>query len=387
MRLSARAEGVALSITLALDARAKELAASGRDVVNMAVGEPDAPAPAVARAAAVARVESCDVRYTPAAGTPSLRRALAAHVTETRGRHHGPEQIVVCHSGKHALSGACTALFDPGDELLIPQPSWVSYVEIARVTGLVPVPTAGRPDCGPDLEALAAACTPRTRGVLINSPCNPSGYVWSRGELATLVELAERHDLWIVSDEIYRRLVYGERPFVSPVELGDAAAARTVIVDGASKTYAMTGYRIGFAAGPAAAIAGIARVHSQMTGSPNTVSQAAYEAVLAPEPPEVAHMVETYARRRTLLLDGLEALGLRTPVPHGAFYAFPDVSEHLGGAADSGEFCARLLEEQGLVLVPGAAFGAPAHVRLSYALDDERIRVALERLATFIGRA
>ena len=377
---------MALSITLALDARAKELAASGRDVVNMAVGEPDAPAPAAAREAAVARIEGLDVRYTPAAGMPSLRRALAAHLTATRGRTYEPDQVVVCHSGKHALSGACTALFDPGDELLVPQPSWVSYVEIARVTGLVPVATPGRADCGPDLDALAAACTPRTRGILFNSPCNPSGYVWTRDELEALVELATSRDLWIISDEIYRRLVYGERPFVSPVELSEAAADRTLIVDGASKAYAMTGYRIGFAAGPASAIAGIARVHSQMTGSPNTVSQAAYEAVLGEEPPEVDQMVATYAKRRTLLLDGLERLGLRTPVPHGAFYAFPDVSEHLDGAADSGEFCARLLEEQGLVLVPGAAFGAPSHVRLSYALDEERIGVALERLGRFIGR-
>lgn len=385
MRLSARAQGVALSITLALDARAKELAASGRDVVNMAVGEPDAPAPAAAREAAIRRIEGGDVRYTPAAGTASLRAALARHLGATRGRAFDPAQVVVCHSGKHALSGACTALFDPGDELLVPQPSWVSYVEIARVAGLVPVAVAGRADCGPDLDALADAVGPRTRGVLINSPCNPSGYVWSRDELEALVALAVERDLWIVSDEIYRRLVYGDRPFTSPVELGDGAAERTVIVDGASKTYAMTGYRIGFAAGPAAAALGIARVHSQMTGSPNTVSQAAYEAVLDEEPPEVATMVATYARRRALLCEGLERLGLPTPTPHGAFYAFPDVAAHLDGETDSGAFCARLLETEGVVLVPGAAFGAPRHVRLSYALDDERIAAALERLGRFLG--
>ncbi|MEO0649936.1 MAG: aminotransferase class I/II-fold pyridoxal phosphate-dependent enzyme, partial [Planctomycetota bacterium] len=326
MQLSSRARGVALSVTLALDARAKELAAAGRDVINMAVGEPDFPAPAAARAAAVAKVESQDVRYTPAAGTPALRATIAAHLSATRGVPFEAAETVVCHSGKHALSGTLAALLDPGDDLLIPTPAWVSYVEIAKVVGARPVEVAGRDDCGPDLDALEAAVTPRTRAVLINTPCNPSGYVWSREELERLVALAEAHDLWIVSDEIYRRLTYGERPCVSPASLGDAGRRRTVIVDGASKTFAMTGYRIGFAAGPAELAAGVARLHSQLTGSPNAVSQAAYAAVLESEPPEVTEMVERYRQRRDLLIAGLRGLGLDLPTPQGAFYAFPDVA-------------------------------------------------------------
>ncbi|MHC4262449.1 MAG: pyridoxal phosphate-dependent aminotransferase [Planctomycetota bacterium] len=384
MQISERAQGVALSITLALDARAKELAAGGRDVINMAVGEPDFPAPAAARAAAVAKVESQDVRYTPAAGAPDLRTAIATHLTTTRGLAFEATQTVVCHSGKHALSGALAALGDPGCEVLIPTPGWVSYVEIAKVVGQVPVEIPGRADCGPDLDALEAAVTPRSRIVLINSPCNPSGYVWSRAELERLLDIAERHGLWIVSDEIYRRLVYGEREFVSPVSLGPRGARHTVIVDGASKTFAMTGYRIGFAAGPPEVAAAIGRLHSQLTGSPNAVSQAAYRAVLENEPPEVEAMVERYRSRRDLLVGGLRDLGFELPTPHGAFYAFPDVGARLDGANDSTGFCERLLEEQGVVLVPGVAFGAPRHVRFSYAIDEGRIREALARLGRFL---
>ncbi len=385
MKVTARARGIALSVTLALDARAKARLAAGHDLVNMAVGEPDFPAPEAVRRAAMAKVDGGDVRYTAAAGTPELRGALAEHLTATRGGAWQPADVVVCHSAKHALSGACLALVESGDEVLVPLPAWVSYDEIVRLAGGVPVGVPPRSDLGPDLEALAAAITPRTRGILLNSPCNPSGYVWTREELAGLLELAERHDLWIVTDEIYRRLTYGERPFVSPLELGDVARRRCVIVDGASKAFAMTGYRIGFAAGPRDAIDAIARLHSQLTGSPNAVSQAAYLAALEHEPPEVETMRRTYERRRELLLGGLERLGLPVPAAQGAFYAFPDAAPFLGAAEDSNGFCEALLEEQDLVLVPGTAFGAPTHVRLSYALEESRIREALVRLERFLS--
>lgn len=384
MKISVRARGIELSVTLALDARAKALMAAGRDLVNMAVGEPDFPAPPEVRRAAVERVESGDVRYTAAAGTPELRAALARHLEATRGGRWTANQVVVCHSAKHALSGAILALFQEGDEVLVPLPAWVSYDEILRIAGARPVHVPGRADLGPDMAAIAAAITPRTRGILLNSPCNPTGYVWSKGELAALVELAEAKDLVILSDEIYRRLVYGERPFVSPLEVSPAAQPRTVIIDGASKAFAMTGYRIGFAAGPEPVIDAIARLHSQLTGSPNAISQAAYLAALQQEPPQVEGMRLTYQRRRDVLVEGLRRLGLPTPAAQGAFYAFPNVSAHLRGAQDSGPFCEHLLEQQGVVLVPGSAFGAPHHVRLSYALGEDRLQEALVRLARFL---
>lgn len=383
MQLSPRSRRLAPSATLALDARAKEIAARGTDVVNMAVGEPDFPAPAAVRAAAVAKVQSGDVRYTPAAGTLSLRQAIAAHVGESRGVRLEAAEVSVCHSAKHALMAALLATVGEGDEVLIPLPAWGSYFEEVVLAGgrsvLVP-PAAG---CRPDLDALAAAVTPRSRMVMINSPCNPTGYVWTRSEIERLCELAVRHDLWILSDEIYRRLVY-ERAFTSPLSLGAEARARTIVVDGASKAFAMTGYRIGYVCAPSAVARAVTDLNSQMTGSPNAVSQAAFEAALRVEPPEVAAMVTAFAERRRTLLAGLEALGLESPEPGGAFYVFPDVRAWLDERGCAG-FCEDLLEEQAVALVPGTVFGVEGHVRFSYATAPERIQEALRRLGVFLA--
>ena len=387
MRLSKRAQGISLSVTLALDARAKALAATGADVVNMSVGEPDFEAPAAAREAAARRALEGPVRYTAAAGMPELRRAVAGWLGRTRGVEFAPEQTVICHSTKHALSGAVLAVVDPGDEVLLLDPAWVSYVEIVRVAGGEPVAVAPRTDLGPDFAALRARITPRTRAVLVNSPSNPSGYVWTHAEVRELAALAREHDLWILSDEIYQRLIYEGEPPLSPAACGEDARERTIVLDGASKAYAMTGYRIGFAAGPRAVIDSIVALHSQLTGAANTISQTAFLAVLdAPggEPPEVARMVAEFDRRRRVLLEGLAALGLNTPHPRGAFYAFPDVSPWLDGRGSVG-FCEDLLEQQRLALVPGAAFGLDHHVRLSYATSLDKIQEALRRLGAFLG--
>jgi aspartate aminotransferase len=387
MRLSRRANGISLSITLALDARAKALAATGADVVNMSVGEPDFEAPAVAREAAAARARSGPVRYTPAAGTSELRRALARYLQTTRKTSYAPEDIVVCHSTKHALSGAVLALVDPGDEVLLFQPAWVSYVEIVRVAGGVAVGVDPRPDLGPDFAAIRAAITPRTRAVLLNSPCNPSGYVWTLAEVRRLVALAAEHDLAILSDEIYQRLIYEGEPHLSPASVGPEGRERTIVLDGASKSLAMTGYRIGFAAGPRPVIDAIIAMHSQLTGAPNTVSQVAYCAALETpggEPPEVQSMVAEFDKRRRFVLAGLSELGLATPYPRGAFYAFPDVGDWMDERGSVG-FCEDLLEAKQLALVPGAAFGLDRHVRLSYATSLEVIREALARLGAFLS--
>jgi aspartate aminotransferase len=387
MELSKRAAGVPLSVTLALDARAKELAASGRDVINMSVGEPDFDAPEAARQAAARRALEGPVRYTPAAGSAELRSAIAKDLTETRGVPFEPAQVTVCHSTKHALSGAVLTLVDPGDEVLLLLPAWVSYFEIVKLAGGVPVAVPARPDCGPDLDAIRAAITPRTKVVLVNSPSNPTGYVWSAEEMEGLAELCVERGLWIVSDEIYRRLVYEGPPNPTPVRvgaLGDRARDHTVVLDGASKAYAMTGYRIGYAAGPQPVAAGIARVHSHLTGCPNAISQEAFRAALDSEPPEFAAMVGEFSTRRDFLLSELEDIGLPAPTPRGAFYAFPNAEAYLDERGAEG-FCEDLLEQHGLALVPGSAFGDDRHVRLSYALSLERIREATERLRTFLS--
>ncbi|MDF1798402.1 MAG: pyridoxal phosphate-dependent aminotransferase [Planctomycetota bacterium] len=386
MRISRRASDLATSSTLALDGRVKALIAGGADVVNMAVGEPNFPAPAAAAAAAIAKIESGHVRYTPAAGTPELRRALAEHLTATREHPFAPEHVVVCHSGKHALSGALLCLVEPGDDVLVPLPAWVSYVELIRLAGGRPVEIAPIGGARPDLAAIRAAITPATRGILLNTPNNPSGYVWTRDEVRELSALAIEHDLWILSDEIYRRLIFDDTTFTSPLAFAaelPGLAERVVIIDGASKSFAMTGYRIGFAAGPPDLIAAITRLHSQTTGSPNAVSMAAYEAVLREEPPEVEAMRAEYAARRALLLAGLTELGLEYVRPDGAFYAFPDVRPYCDERGAAG-FCEDLLDEVGLALVPGDAFCLEGYVRLSYALSMERVEEALVRLGRFL---
>lgn len=385
MRPSRKVSALAFSTTLALDARAKEFAAAGRDVINMSVGEPDFPAPQAVREAASQKALGGDVRYTPAEGTLSLRKAIAARLAQTRGIATTEQEIAVCHSAKHALSGACLSLIEPGDEVLLLLPAWVSYDEIVLFAGGQPVPVPSRPDCGPDLAAIARAITKKTRGIVLNSPCNPSGYVLTQAEVRAIGALAEQHDLWIVSDEIYRRLVYEGEPDFSPAQVSEAVRARTVIVDGASKTFAMTGYRIGYAAAPAPIAAAIARLHSQLTGCPNAISQAAFEVALRKEPAEVSAMVAEFDRRRRVLVEGLGKIGLEVPWPRGAFYAFPDVSPWIDERGSAG-FCDDLLEQQSLAVVPGSAFGVDDHVRLSYATSIENIVRALERLEAFLSK-
>ncbi|MCE9593303.1 MAG: pyridoxal phosphate-dependent aminotransferase [Planctomycetes bacterium] len=369
---------------MALDARAKALMAEGRDVINMSVGEPDFPAPAVVQDAACALIRSGNVRYTAAAGTLQLRGAIAKYLTDTRGAPYETKHVTVCHSTKHALSGAVLATVQEGDEVLLFLPAWVSYVEMVKLAGGVPVSVPSRADLGPDFDAIRRAIGPKTRVMLLNSPSNPTGYTWTRKEVEELAAIAVKHDLVILSDEIYRRLIYEGEPDFSPASVSAEARARTVILDGASKSYAMTGYRIGFVAGPPEIASAVERLHSHLTGAPNSVSQAGYLAALQTEPPEVAKMKAEFDARRHVLIPELLRMGLATPFPRGAFYAFADVSPYLDARGSAG-FCEDLLEKGNLALVPGSAFGVDSHVRLSYALGVDRIRAACTRLGAFVA--
>jgi aspartate aminotransferase len=381
--MNQRVEQIPLSLTLALDARAKQLAADGRDIVNMTAGEPDFDSPEVVRAAAKAAIDGGRVRYTPAAGRLEVRQTIADYLTRTRKVPFSADQITVCHSGKHALSGSLLTLISEGDEVLLLQPAWVSYVEQIRFAGGVPVGIAPRENMGPDFVAMAAGITPQTRGIMINCPNNPSGYVSNAEELGRLTQFAKQHDLWILSDEIYGRLTYEQEPYGSPVQHGEDARSRTVIVDGASKTFAMTGYRIGFVAAPQPIAHAVERLHSQLTGAPNAISQDAFEAALREEPPEVEMMRKVFLQRRNHVLRRLEEMGLRTPHPGGAFYVFPDIRSHWPDD-NCDAFCEALLEQEGLAIVPGSAFGVRGHVRLSYAASRETIDAGLDRLQRFL---
>ncbi|MEM6673884.1 MAG: pyridoxal phosphate-dependent aminotransferase [Planctomycetota bacterium] len=386
MHLSQRVSGLSGSVTLALAATARRMADSGRDVVNMAVGEPDFSAPRRAREAAKAAIDSGLVKYTPAAGLASLRSEIAATLRRERSIEFEPENVVVCHSAKHALSHALLALVDPGDDVLLPVPVWGSYDEQVRIAGGQPVhvpPLEGRA-CAPDLEAIRAAIGPRTRGIMVNSPSNPSGYVWTEDEIRGLCEICLERDLWLISDEIYARLVFDDARHVSPAAHSHEMRDRTIVVDGASKVFAMTGYRIGFLAAANPLARKVADLQSQVSGCPNYVSQRAYEACLAEDPEEVAEMIATFDRRRRIVVDGLAAIGCKGPEPRGAFYAFPDLGDHFDERGCDG-FCADLLEEEALAVVPGSTFGASRHVRLSYALAEDRVEEALTRLERFLG--
>ncbi len=385
MHLSQRIGRIEPSITLALDARAKALRAAGRDVVNMAVGEPDFAAPQVARRAAIELIESGDVKYTPAAGMPSLRDAIASHLERTRGGSWSRAEVTVCHSAKTALSSTLGCLVEDGDEVLVPLPAWASYFDQVRLTGANPVLVPSHRDAQgfhPDLEGLRAALTPKTRGLMINTPNNPSGSVWSREEVDGIAEFALEHGLWVLSDEIYGELIYDGGTLASPSSHPDARRC-TLVVDGASKAFAMTGYRMGYVAGPEELTSAVATMQSQANGSPNKVGQVAWEAALRDVPGELEEVRARFVARRDHILAGLEALGLETPRPRGAFYAFPNVARFLDERGSVG-FCEDLLESQLLTLVPGVAFGLDDHVRLSYATDMASIDAALERLGAFL---
>jgi aspartate aminotransferase len=349
----------------------------------MTAGEPDFDSPECARIAAKRLIDEGEVRYTAAAGRADLREAIASHLTRSRGVAFEASGITVCHSAKHALAGVLISLVHPGDEVLLLRPAWVSYDAQVRFAGGRPVTVAPRSDMGPDFDALEAAVGAGTRGLILNSPNNPSGFVATAAELTRLVEFAEAHNLWILSDEIYSRLVYAGEPFASPVQCGEAGRARTVIIDGASKCFAMTGYRIGYVATEKRLAATVGRLHSQLTGAPNSVSQAALLAALSEDPPEVAAMQEELDNRRRLVLTKLAAMGLETSIPRGAFYVFPSILK-VQPNGDSEAFCERLLEEQGLAAVPGSAFGLDGHIRLSYATSLEKIDAGLDLLAAHI---
>ncbi|WP_027459459.1 pyridoxal phosphate-dependent aminotransferase [Deinococcus murrayi] len=376
--LSARARGLKPSATVAVTSRALELRRAGADVLSLSVGEPDFETPPHVRAAGIAAIEAGHTRYTPVSGLPELREAVSAKFARENGLEYPPDAVTVTSGGKQALFNALFALLDPGDEVLIPAPSWVSYPEMVALMGAVPVAVPTRAEAGfvLDPEDLAARVTPRTRLVVLNSPGNPTGAVYPAPVLEAVADLARRRGLWLLSDEIYEHLVY-EAEHVSPARF---APERTLTVNGASKAYAMTGWRIGYAGGPREWIAAMNALQSQSTTGACTVSQHAALAALTEHAATARFVAEAraaYRERRDVLVAGLNALGLTTPTPQGAFYVLPDITRlH----PDELEASRLLLERGGVAVVPGTDFGAPGRVRLSYAVGPGTLREALRRI-------
>jgi aspartate aminotransferase len=390
--LADRMKTLAPSPTLAMQARAKALRAQGIDVISFGAGEPDFDTPRHIKDAAIRALEKGQTKYTEVGGIPELRAAVCQKLKRDNSLDYTPDEVTVSCGAKHTLYNIVMALVNPGDEVLIPSPYWVSYPEQVRLLGGVPVAVPTPEATGFDLDpaALRRAVTPRTRMIILDSPGNPTGAVFSPAALAEVARLAVERDLWVVSDECYEALTYEGR-HVSIASLGPEIKARTIVVNTCSKAYAMTGWRIGYAAGPEAVIKAMTDVQSQVTSNPTSIAQwAAVEALAGPQD-EVAKMVGEFDRRRRVVVDGLNAIpGVRCAMPKGAFYAFPNVSGLFGrrwkggvlrGSAD---VCAFLLEEARIATVAGVDFGSDTHIRLSYATGLETIQEGLRRMAAAV---
>ena len=358
MAISRRTASVQPSVTLAISAKAKQMKAEGRNVISLSAGEPDFDTPEHIKEAAVRALKDGFTKYTPATGTPELKEAVCEKFFRDNGLEYKPSQVIVNCGAKHSIYLAIQALVEEGDEVVVPVPYWVSYPEQVKLAGGRPV--FARPDGELKLtpESLKEALSPRTKAVILNSPCNPSGVVYTEEELGALGKVLADAGVWVISDEIYEKLVYDGQKHLSVASVVPELKERTIVANGVSKAYAMTGWRIGYAAGPEEVISAMGKVQSQETSNPNSIAQAAALAALRGPQDCVNEMVGAFDERRRYVVGRLKAMpGVSCPVPQGAFYVFPDVSE-LG--KDSVELCNWMLEELEVACVPGAGFGMEA---------------------------
>ena len=390
LQTNARAGMLSVSPTLAISARASELRAQGQAVLNFSAGEPDFRPPPAVTAAVTAYLASHPIQYTAVAGTPALRDAAAAELSAYHGRPVARAEVLVSCGAKHSLSNLFMVTLAPGDEVVIPAPYWVSYIDMVKLGDGVPVIVDTTRAHGWRLQPadLEAVLTPRTRFVIIGNPTNPTGAGYSAAELRALAEVmvARAPQCWLLIDDIYRRLVYGDFVHASAFKALSGVTDQIVIIDGVSKSYAMTGYRIGFMLAPAPVIAAASKLQGHMTSNAATPSQvAALAALTDPSTDAVIHeMHAAFTRRREFMLAGLAELpGVDTFPPDGAFYLYADISRHLGAGtqfADDLALATWLLEQKLVATVPGTAFGTPGYLRISYATDDDSLRAGLTRI-------
>ena len=393
LSLAERSKLIAPSATLAMAAEAKRLKAEGIDVLDFALGEPDFKTPENIQEAAIRAIRSGQTHYTPPAGIPELRQAIADHYSKKMGLPSQAGQVVVSNGAKHSLHNALMAVTGPGDEVIIPAPYWVSYADLVKLTGATPVIVSTTEATGFKItpDAFRAAVTPRTKILMLNSPSNPTGVVYSRAELEALADAGLKTDAGVISDEIYEQLTYDGAEPTCFATLRPGLAERTITISGVSKTYAMTGWRIGWAVATPAVSKFMGDLQSQETGNPCSVSQwAALEAVAGPQD-SVAAMQAHFTKRRTYVLERIEALPDVTCVPPGgAFYAFMNVSNYfgrtLGGRVinDSTAFCLTALAHAHVALVMGSAFGADGYARLSFATDLKTLERGFDAIEVFL---
>ncbi|MBX3302093.1 MAG: pyridoxal phosphate-dependent aminotransferase [Nitrospira sp.] len=395
MKLAARVSRIAPSPTLAMAAKAKAMAAQGLDIIDFSAGEPDFDTPEPVKAAAEEAIRAGFTKYTPSSGIDELRGAITDKLQTELGVCYQKSQILVSCGAKHSLYNLAEALLEAGDEIIIPIPYWVSYSDQALLNDATPVllQTTEEQAYAVDAAALERLITPRTKAIIVNSPCNPTGATYDRATLEEIASVAVRHDLLVISDEIYEKVLYDGAAHVSIASLGPEIAARTVIINGVSKAYAMTGWRIGYAAGPQALITAMANIQSQSTSNPCSIAQKAAVAALRLGEPFTVNMVEEFSRRRTTIVNGLNRIsGISCQMPRGAFYAFPNIKGVLGKQGPSGmlktpnDMAQYLLDEARIAVVPGEPFGSKEHLRLSYATSMTSITRGLERLEQACAR-
>lgn len=391
-----RLNGLPAPATIEMARRARALRAEGRDVISLALGEPDFPTPpAVVQAAHQAALDG-QTRYPPVDGTPALKAAIARKFLRDNALEYAADEIMVSNGGKQVIFNAFMATLDPGDEVVVPAPYWVSYPLIARMFGATPVFVTCREEDGFRLraDALAAALTPRTRWVVLNFPNNPTGAVCQQDDLEAIAKvLRDYPDVWILSDEIYEHLVFDGVRAASIAAVAPDLKARTITLNGVSKAYAMTGWRVGFAGGPADLLTAMRGVQGNATSGVCSIAQAAAVAALDGPTDLVREMAAVYSRRRTLVVEALRAVpGLTCAMPEGAFYAYPGVAGCLGRTTAAGrvletdsDFAIALLEEGLVATVPGSAFGFSPYLRLSCATSDDALREACARIAAFVA--
>ena len=394
-RQSAALARVAPSATLAISARAAALKREGRDIISLSVGEPDFPVPDSAREAAIAAIRAGNNHYTAVEGTPELRAAIAEKFRRDNGLDYAPDEVIVSTGGKQVIWNALLATLDPGDEVIIPAPYWVSYPDMVMMAGgtpVVPMTTAAS-GYRLDPDALEAAITPRTRWLILNSPSNPTGAVYSAAQLAALAEVIERHpQLWVLSDDMYEHIRYTDAPFATIAAVAPALKARTLTVNGASKAFAMTGWRIGFAGGPRPLIAAMGKAQSQSTSNPCAIAQAATLGALSGDLAFLAERCQAFRARRDRVVARVAGIaGLTLSPPEGAFYAYVGCEGLIGRRTPGGRLLdndaavAEWLLEAGVAVVHGAAFGASPAFRISYATAPARLEAALDRIAEAVA--
>lgn len=384
MKLAARVDQVSPSLTLAISAKAKAMQAEGVDVCSFSAGEPDFDTPEHIKAAAKQALDDGKTRYGPAAGEPALREAIARKLQTDNQLCYGAENIIVTNGGKQSLYNLAQVLIEPGDEVIIPAPYWVSYPEMVKLAGGTPVAVETTVETGYKItpEQLRQAITSKTKLFILNSPSNPTGMVYTPDEIKALAEVVVEADIWVVSDEIYEKILYDDAEHLSIGFASPEAFDRAIISNGFAKAYSMTGWRVGYLAGPKALIQAAAKLQSHSTSNVCTFAQ--YGAIAALEGSQecVEVMRQAFAERRKVMLEALNSIpGFVCPEPQGAFYMFPNISQ-LG--IKSMDFCNKLLESEHVAAVPGIAFGADENLRLSYATGMDTIKEGMERLDRFV---